>query len=138
MRKIGNYLDAHIPNIDLIASAIGVVSAVIDNVPLVAATIGMYDLTSLPQDSEFWQLIAYCASTGGSMLIIGSAAGVTFMGMEKVDFFWYFRKVIAEALCYLLGSKFHFLFTIRAILLYAGKWLCFCWLCCWYCRLFSS
>ncbi|KAH9657428.1 Sodium/proton antiporter 1 [Citrus sinensis] len=122
MRKIGNYLDAHIPNIDLIASAIGVVSAVIDNVPLVAATIGMYDLTSLPQDSEFWQLIAYCASTGGSMLIIGSAAGVTFMGMEKVDFFWYFRKVSGFAFAgyaagiaaYLAVNSLHF--SLRATL----------------------
>lgn len=93
LRELANYLDAHIPNIELIASAIGVVSAIIDNVPLVAATMGMYDLTSFPQDSEFWQLVAFCAGTGGSMLIIGSAAGVAFMGMEKVDFFWYFRKV---------------------------------------------
>lgn len=93
LREIANYLDAHIPNIQLIAGAIGVVSAIIDNVPLVAATMGMYDLTSFPQDSEFWQLVAYCAGTGGSMLIIGSAAGVAFMGMEKVDFFWYLRKV---------------------------------------------
>lgn len=54
---------------------------------------GMYDLSSFPQDSEFWQLVAYCAGTGGSMLVIGSAAGVAFMGMEKVDFFWYLRKV---------------------------------------------
>ncbi|KAK9097321.1 hypothetical protein Sjap_022818 [Stephania japonica] len=93
LRELANYLDAHIPNVELIASAIGVVSAVIDNVPLVAATMGMYDLSSLPRDSEFWQLVAYCAGTGGSMLIIGSAAGVAFMGMEKVDFFWYLRKV---------------------------------------------
>ncbi|OVA02063.1 Citrate transporter-like domain [Macleaya cordata] len=93
LRELANYLDAHIPNIELIASAIGVVSAVIDNVPLVAATMGMYDLSSFPQDSEFWQLVAYCAGTGGSMLVIGSAAGVAFMGMEKVDFFWYLRKV---------------------------------------------
>ncbi|KAG5548188.1 hypothetical protein RHGRI_013778 [Rhododendron griersonianum] len=92
LRELANYLDAHIPNIELIASAIGVVSAIIDNVPLVAATMGMYELTSFPQDSEFWQLVAYCAGTGGSMLIIGSAAGVAFMGMEKVDFFWYLRK----------------------------------------------
>ncbi|RZC45133.1 hypothetical protein C5167_038074 [Papaver somniferum] len=98
LRELANYLDAHIPNIQLIASAIGVVSAVIDNVPLVAATMGMYDLSSYPQDSEFWQLIAYCAGTGGSMLIIGSAAGVAFMGMEKVDFFWYLRKVSGFAL----------------------------------------
>lgn len=93
LRELANYLDAHIPNVELIASAIGVVSAIIDNVPLVAATMGMYDLTSFTQDSKFWQLVAYCAGTGGSMLVIGSAAGVAFMGMEKVDFFWYFRKV---------------------------------------------
>ncbi|KAK9286386.1 hypothetical protein L1049_014781 [Liquidambar formosana] len=93
LRELANYLDAHIPNVELIASAIGVVSAIIDNVPLVAATMGMYDLSSFPQDSEFWQLVAYCAGTGGSMLVIGSAAGVAFMGMEKVDFFWYLRKV---------------------------------------------
>ncbi|XP_038707802.1 sodium/proton antiporter 1 isoform X2 [Tripterygium wilfordii] len=93
LRELANYLDAHIPNAELIASAIGVVSAIIDNVPLVAATMGMYDLTSFPQDSNFWQLVAFCAGTGGSMLVIGSAAGVAFMGMEKVDFFWYLRKV---------------------------------------------
>lgn len=93
LRELANYLDAHIPNVELIASTIGVISAIIDNVPLVAATMGMYDLTSFPQDSKFWQLVAYCAGTGGSMLVIGSAAGVAFMGMEKVDFFWYLRKV---------------------------------------------
>lgn len=93
LRELANYLDQHIPSIELIATAIGVASAIIDNVPLVAATMGMYDLTSFPQDSEFWQLIAFCAGTGGSMLIIGSAAGVAFMGMEKIDFFWYLRKV---------------------------------------------
>uniref|UniRef100_A0A2P2KUN0 D-3-phosphoglycerate dehydrogenaseic n=1 Tax=Rhizophora mucronata TaxID=61149 RepID=A0A2P2KUN0_RHIMU len=93
LRELANYLDSHIPNVELIASAIGVVSAIIDNVPLVAAAMGMYDLSSFPQDCEFWQLVAYCAGTGGSMLVIGSAAGVAFMGMEKVDFFWYLRKV---------------------------------------------
>jgi Na+/H+ antiporter NhaD/arsenite permease-like protein len=93
LRQLANYLDANIPNGDLIASAIGMASAVVDNVPLVAATMAMYDLTSYPQDSDFWQLVAFCAGTGGSMLIIGSAAGVAFMGMEKVDFFWYIRKV---------------------------------------------
>nr|GLL23723.1 Na(+)/H(+) antiporter NhaD [Ipomoea trifida] len=93
LRELANYLDAHIPNVELVASAIGVVSALIDNVPLVAATMGMYDLSSFPQDSEFWQLVAYCAGTGGSMLLVGSAAGVAYMGMEKVDFFWYLRKV---------------------------------------------
>ncbi|XP_016547314.2 sodium/proton antiporter 2 isoform X2 [Capsicum annuum] len=97
LRELANYLDAHIPSSELIASSIGVVSAIIDNVPLVAATMGMYDLSSFPQDSEFWQLVAYCAGTGGSMLVIGSAAGVAFMGMEKVDFFWYMRKVSGSA-----------------------------------------
>ncbi|WRX16138.1 Citrate transporter-like domain - like 1 [Theobroma cacao] len=115
LRELANYLDAHIPNVELIASAIGVVSAIIDNVPLVAATMGMYDLTSYPQDSKFWQLVAYCAGTGGSMLVIGSAAGVAYMGMEKVDFFWYFRKVSGFAFAgyaagiaaYLAVSNFH-------------------------------
>ncbi|XP_022763439.1 sodium/proton antiporter 1-like [Durio zibethinus] len=97
LRKLANCLDAHIPNVELITSAIGVVSAIIDNVPLVAATMGMYDLTTFPQDSEFWQLVAYCAGTGGSMLVIGSAAGVAYMGMEEVDFFWYLRKVSSFA-----------------------------------------
>ncbi|KAI7745760.1 hypothetical protein M8C21_027706 [Ambrosia artemisiifolia] len=92
LREIANYLDAHIPSSELIASAIGVVSAIIDNVPLVAAAMGMYDLSSYPQDSQFWQLVAFCAGTGGSMLVIGSAAGVALMGMEKIDFFWYLRK----------------------------------------------
>lgn len=104
LRELANYLDAHVPSVELIASAIGVVSAILDNVPLVAATMGMYDLTSFPQDSEFWQLVAYCAGTGGSMLVIGSAAGVAYMGMEKVDFFWYFRKVI-PALGYIPFSE---------------------------------
>ncbi|KAK4792819.1 hypothetical protein SAY86_023254 [Trapa natans] len=115
LRELANYLDAHIPNIQLIAGAIGVVSAIIDNVPLVAATMGMYDLTSFPRDSEFWQLVAYCAGTGGSMLVIGSAAGVAFMGMEKIDFFWYMRKVSGYAFAgyaagiaaYLLAGNLH-------------------------------
>eukprot|EP00252_Welwitschia_mirabilis_P019329 TRINITY_DN4441_c0_g1_i1.p1 TRINITY_DN4441_c0_g1~~TRINITY_DN4441_c0_g1_i1.p1 ORF type:complete len:575 (+),score=122.66 TRINITY_DN4441_c0_g1_i1:396-2120(+) len=93
LKELAAYLDSHIPSIELIASSIGVASAVIDNVPLVAATMGMYDLSSFPIDSELWQLIAYCAGTGGSMLIIGSAAGVAFMGMERADFFWYLKKI---------------------------------------------
>ena len=72
---------------------IGIVSALIDNVPLVAATMGMYDITTVPMDSELWQLIAFCAGTGGSLLVIGSAAGVALMGLEKVDFVWYAKKV---------------------------------------------
>ncbi|KAF7840784.1 Na(+)/H(+) antiporter NhaD-like [Senna tora] len=120
--EIANYLDTHIPNTELIASAIGVVSAIIDNVPLVAATMGMYDLSTFPQDSEFWQLIAFCAGTGGSMLVIGSASGVALMGMEKVDFFWYLRKVSGFALAgyaagitaYLAINNLHILPTTLA------------------------
>ncbi len=75
-----------------------------DNVPLVAATMGMYDLQTYPMDSSLWQLIAYCAGTGGSILIIGSAAGVALMGLEKIDFLWYFKKVSWVALIsYLSG-----------------------------------
>jgi Na+/H+ antiporter NhaD/arsenite permease-like protein len=65
-------------------------SAIIDNVPLVAASMGMY---TMPIDHSLWHLIAYSAGTGGSMLIIGSAAGVAAMGMEKIDFIWYFKKI---------------------------------------------
>ena len=93
LKDLALYLNDHIPSIELIASAIGLASAVIDNVPLVAATMGMYDIQQFPLDAELWQLIAYCAGTGGSILIIGSAAGVAYMGMEKTDFFWYLRKV---------------------------------------------
>jgi Na+/H+ antiporter NhaD/arsenite permease-like protein len=69
---------------------LGVLSAIIDNVPLVAASMGMY---TEPTDSRLWHFIAYAAGTGGSMLIIGSAAGVAAMGMEKIDFIWYFKKI---------------------------------------------
>ncbi|NRD20959.1 sodium:proton antiporter NhaD [Winogradskyella eckloniae] len=75
---------------DLVVLLLGVGSAVIDNVPLVAASLGMF---SEPLDNELWHFIAYSAGTGGSMLIIGSAAGVVAMGMEKIDFFWYLKKI---------------------------------------------
>jgi Na+/H+ antiporter NhaD/arsenite permease-like protein len=79
-----------IPNLDLVVMLLGVFSSVIDNVPLVAATMGMYTFGT---DSPVWHFIAYCAGTGGSMLIIGSAAGVAAMGMEKIDFIWYLKKI---------------------------------------------
>ena len=75
---------------DLVVLILGIGSAVIDNVPLVAASMGMF---SVPIDDPVWHFIAYSAGTGGSMLIIGSAAGVVAMGMEKIDFFWYFKKI---------------------------------------------
>jgi Na+/H+ antiporter NhaD/arsenite permease-like protein len=77
---------------------IGLVSAVVDNVPLVAASMGMYSLTQYPPDSFLWEFMAYCAGTGGSILIIGSAAGVAAMGIEKIDFLWYMKKISLYAL----------------------------------------
>ncbi len=87
---------------DLVVLLLGVGSAVIDNVPLVAASLGMF---SEPIDDELWHFIAYSAGTGGSMLIIGSAAGVVAMGMEKIDFFWYLKKIAWLALVgFLVGA----------------------------------
>ncbi|CAG9459956.1 unnamed protein product [Pedinophyceae sp. YPF-701] len=104
LKDLARFMDAHIPSQEIIAAAIGLASAVIDNVPLVAATMGMYDISQHPVDSDLWQLIAYCAGTGGSILVIGSAAGVAFMGLEKVDFMWYVRKVSPWALAGYVGG----------------------------------
>ena len=91
--QMAAYLNSSIGNINLVAIAIGLLSAVFDNVPLVAALQSMYTLEQYPQDHYFWELLAYTAGTGGSCLIIGSAAGVAVMGIEKIDFFWYLKKV---------------------------------------------
>jgi NhaD family Na+/H+ antiporter len=93
LHHLATYMDRTIGNLDIIVVAIGIASAVIDNVPLVAATMGMYDITAFPPDSKLWEFMAYCAGTGGSILIIGSAAGVAVMGMEKIDFVWYLKKI---------------------------------------------
>ena len=76
----------------------------IDNVPLVAAAMGMYPLSQVPTDSYIWEFLAYAAGTGGSILIIGSAAGVAAMGIEKIEFFWYLRKISWLALLGYLGG----------------------------------
>ena len=93
---------------DLVVLLLGVGSAVIDNVPLVAASLGMF---SEPQDHQLWHFIAYSAGTGGSMLIIGSAAGVVAMGMEKINFFWYLKKISWLALIGFLAGALTFFFT---------------------------
>jgi Na+/H+ antiporter NhaD/arsenite permease-like protein len=93
---------------DLVVLLLGIGSAVIDNVPLVAASLGMF---TEPIDNELWHFIAYSAGTGGSMLIIGSAAGVVAMGMEKIDFFWYFKKIAWLALIGFLVGSIAFMFT---------------------------
>jgi Na+/H+ antiporter NhaD/arsenite permease-like protein len=95
---------------NLIITIIGLSSAVVDNVPLVAATIGMYSLVDFPMDHEMWEYLAFCAGTGGSILIIGSAAGVAVMGMEKIDFGWYLKKIGFLALLgYFAGAGFYLL-----------------------------
>ena len=98
-------------NQDLIILLIGLASSVVDNVPLVAATMGMYDLSSFPTDHKIWEFLAYCAGTGGSILIIGSAAGVAVMGMEKIDFLWYLKRISLLALLgYFAGAGIYILF----------------------------
>lgn len=93
---------------DLVVLLLGVGSAVIDNVPLVAASLGMFTESV---DDQLWHFIAFSAGTGGSMLIIGSAAGVVAMGMEKIDFFWYLRKISWLALLGFLAGALTFFFT---------------------------
>jgi Na+/H+ antiporter NhaD/arsenite permease-like protein len=92
------WLDTNIGRLDAIVIALGLLSAIVDNVPLVAASMGMYSLTQHPPDSFLWEFVAYCAGTGGSILIIGSASGVAAMGLEKVHFFWYLRRISGLAL----------------------------------------
>ncbi len=99
-------LNTAIPNTDIVVMLFGVGSAVIDNVPLVAASLGMF---SEPMDNPLWHFIAYSAGTGGSMLIIGSAAGVVAMGMEKIDFFWYLKKISWLALIGFLAGAATFI-----------------------------
>ena len=91
-------------DLDGIVVLIGIVSAVVDNVPIVAASMGMYDLQTYPVDSKLWTFMAYCAGTGGSLLLIGSAAGVAVMGMEKMAFGWYLRRISWLALIGYLGG----------------------------------
>jgi Na+/H+ antiporter NhaD/arsenite permease-like protein len=93
LQHLSYWLDEKVRNTELIAISTGLLSAVIDNVPLVAATQGMYDVSVLPMDSYLWEFIAYSAGTGGSILIIGSASGVAAMGLEKIDFVWYLKNI---------------------------------------------
>ncbi len=95
---LAKWFDDTIGRQDVIVMVIGLISAVVDNVPLVAASMGMYSLDQYPTDSFIWEFLAYCAGTGGSILIIGSAAGVAAMGLEKIDFIWYLRKISLLAL----------------------------------------
>ncbi len=129
LRLLSEFLDEKIHNIFLIDMTIGVLSSIVDNVPLVAGAMGMYPMHSwgfvnlisdpvaqayaanFVQDGAFWEFLAYCAGTGGSILIIGSAAGVAAMGMEKIDFIWYLKKISWLALLgYLAGAVVYIVF----------------------------
>ena len=105
LSDLAQWLNDKVGRLDLIVLLIGFASAVVDNVPLVAASMGMYSMTDYPPDSFIWEFIAFCAGTGGSMLIIGSAAGVAAMGLEKINFFWYLKHISGLALAgYLAGA----------------------------------
>ena len=109
LTNLAQWLQATVQNQSAIAIIIGLVSAVVDNVPLVAAGIEMYSATNVKNDS-FWMLLAYCGGTGGSCLIIGSAAGVAAMGLERIDFFWYFKRIAPLALAgYVAGIVVYFI-----------------------------
>lgn len=103
LKMLADLLDKHIGNLYAVNTIIGLLSAVVDNVPLVAGAMGMYAGT-FPPDHYFWEMLAYCAGTGGSILIIGSAAGVAVMGMEKMDFIWYLKKISPWALIGYFGG----------------------------------
>ena len=93
LARLADWLSYTIGRLDVIVFILGIVSAVIDNVPLVAASMGMFPLTQHPRDSFLWEFMAYCAGTGGSILVIGSAAGVAAMGLERIEFVWYLQRV---------------------------------------------
>jgi NhaD family Na+/H+ antiporter len=113
LTSLAGFLDSKIKDVNIIVLSIGLISSIVDNVPLVAASMGMYSLDKYPTDHYFWEFLAYCTGTGGSALIIGSAAGVAAMGIEKIDFMWYLKKIswlaligyFSGALIYILQEK---------------------------------
>ena len=105
LSDMAQWMNDTVGNLPLIVTFIGLLSAIVDNVPLVAASMGMYDLATYPTDHFLWEFMAYCTGTGGSILIIGSAAGVAAMGMENISFIWYIKKISSYALLgYLVGA----------------------------------
>ena len=105
LTDLAGWLDTTVGRLDIIVFLIGIASAIVDNVPLVAAAMGMYSLEQFPTDSFLWEFLAYCAGTGGSILIIGSAAGVAAMGLEKIEFVWYVKNISLLALAgYIAGA----------------------------------
>lgn len=110
LTQLSAWMTANLRNENIIVMAIGLFSSIVDNVPLVAASQGMYDLSQYPVDHYFWEFLAYCTGTGGSVLIIGSAAGIAAMGIEKIKFFWYLRNISLLALAgYFAGALVYIL-----------------------------
>ena len=110
LANFASYLNDTIGDNRIIITLIGVLSAIVDNVPLVAASMGMYSMEMYPMDDFIWTYLAYCAGTGGSILIIGSAAGVAAMGMEKIEFGWYLKRIsLLAALGYFAGAAVYLL-----------------------------
>lgn len=110
LANFAGYLNENIGDNRIIITLIGLLSAIVDNVPLVAASMGMYSMDMYPQDHFIWEYLAYCAGTGGSILIIGSAAGVAAMGMEKIEFGWYLKRIsLLAALGYFAGAAIYVL-----------------------------
>lgn len=109
LANFAGYLNDEIGNFPIIITMIGVLSSIVDNVPLVAASMGMYSMVEFPQDDFIWEYLAYCAGTGGSILVIGSAAGVAAMGMEKIEFVWYLKRISLLALLGYLGGALVYL-----------------------------
>ena len=129
LTSMAKILDEQIGNIYLVNIVIGLLSAIVDNVPLVAASMGMYPIVSpellatftpenaeyyqhFVQDGNFWEFLAYCAGTGGSALIIGSAAGVAVMGMERIDFIWYLKKMSLLAILGYAAGAIYYVFVV--------------------------
>ena len=114
LHHLAQAMDENIKDQNLIVMSIGLLSSIVDNVPLVAASMGMYTLQQYPTDHYFWEFLAYCTGTGGSVLIIGSAAGVAVMGIEKIDFVWYLKRIswlaligyFSGAIVYILQEQF--------------------------------
>jgi Na+/H+ antiporter NhaD/arsenite permease-like protein len=113
LQMLAQWLDRTVGRQEFIVIALGLLSAIVDNVPLVAASMGMYSLAQYPTDSFLWEFIAYCAGTGGSILIIGSAAGVAAMGLEKIHFFWYVKRISGLALLGYLGGAVVYIMQYR-------------------------
>jgi Na+/H+ antiporter NhaD/arsenite permease-like protein len=115
LTNLAAWLNKVVGREDIIVSIIGLASAIVDNVPLVAASMGMYNLAQYPADSFLWEFMAYAAGTGGSILIIGSAAGVAAMGLEKIHFFWYVKRISGLALVGYFGGIAAYIIQYRAL-----------------------